>query len=120
MAFDFRQLVRVAKRLEEAHGYFELGMTEQALDCLEGLGELGPFEAEVQLLRGEALRRQHRFDDAAVALQTAASKFPSPYDRPAWYALSLCYRQAGDMNRAIQSLARARGARPRRKGPKSL
>jgi len=120
MKFDFRQLVRVAKRLREAHGYFELGMTQQALDCLDGLGELGPFEAEVQLLRGEALRKEHRFDDAELALRTAAKKFPAPYDRSAWYALSLCYRQVGDMNQAIQSLARARGAQPRRPKPKTL
>ena len=69
------------------------------------------------ILRGEALRMQHRYDAAASALRTAAQKFPAPYDRPAWLALSQCYRQVGDMNRAIQSLARARGARPRRKKP---
>ena len=119
MAFDFRQLVRVGKRLREAQGYFELGMTQHALDCLEGLGELGPFEAEVELLRGEALRLQHRYDDAASALRTAARKFPAPYDRSAWFALSLCYRQVGDVNRAIQSLARARGARPQGRRPKT-
>ena len=119
MAPDMAQLIRVAKRLREATGYFELGMPQHTLDCLEGLGELGPFEAEVQLLRGEALRVQHRYDDAAAALKTAARKFPAPYDRSAWFALSLCYRQVGDVNRAIQSLARARGAGPRRK-PKSL
>ena len=112
MAFGIRQLVRVARRLKEATGYLELGMAQHALDRLEGLGKLGPFEAEVELLRGEALRLQHRYDDAKVALKTAARKFPAPYDRSAWLALSLCYRQVGDMNRAIQSLARARGALP--------
>ena len=119
MEFDFRQLVRVSKRLKEAHGYFELGMTQHALDCLEGLGELGPFEAEIELLRGEALRKQQRFDDAEIALRAAAKKFPSPFDRSAWYALSLCYRQAGHVNQAIQSLARARGAGARPKRPKT-
>ena len=120
MKFDFQQLVRVAKRLREAHGYFELGLTQRTLDCLDGLGELGPFEAEVELLRGEALRAEHRYDDAASALKAAAKKFPAPYDRSAWYALSLCYRQVGDMNRAIQSLARARGAGLRQPKPKPL
>jgi len=120
MTFDIRQLVRVARRVQEATGYFELGMMQHTLDCLDGLGELGPFEAEAELLRGEALRMQHRYDDAASALRTAARKFPAPFDRSAWFALSLCYRQVGDMNRAIQSLARARGARPRTKGPNSF
>ena len=117
MSFDFRQLVRVAKRLREATGYFELGMSQHALDCLENLGELGPFEAEVELLRGESLRMQRRYDDAASSLRTAARKFPAPFDKSAWYALSLCYRQVGDVNRAIDSLAHARGAHPRRKRP---
>ena len=120
MSIDVFQLVRVGKRIQEATGYFELGMPQHTLDCLEDLGELGPFEAEVELLRGEALRRQHRYEDAATALKTAASKFPAPHDRSAWLALSLCYQQVGDTSRAIQSLARARGARPRNKGPQSL
>ena len=120
MPFDHRQLVRVAKRIREATGYFELGMAQHTLDCLDGLGELGPFEAEVALLRGEALRFQHRYDDAAVALKTAARKFPAPFDRSAWFALSLCYRQAGATGLAIQSLARARGAHVSRKRHKPL
>lgn len=120
MSFDQRQLVRIAKRLQEAAGYFELGMAEHTLECLDGLGELGPFEAEVALLRGEALRLQHRYDDAALALKIAARKFPAPFDRSAWFALSLCYRQAGATGLAIQSLARARGAYTTRKRRRPL
>jgi predicted Zn-dependent protease len=116
MPFDARQFARVAKRLQQAIGYLELGMAQHALDGLTGLGDLGPLEAEVQLLRGQALRIQRRFDDAATAFKTAARKFPSPLDRSAWFALSQCYRQAGDTGRAIQSLARARGANPPTRG----
>jgi tetratricopeptide (TPR) repeat protein len=110
MSFDQLQMIRVAKRLQQAHGYLELGMTQQALDRLEGLKELGPFEAEVALVRGQAFRMQHRYADAATALKSAARKFPPPFDRSAWFALSLCYRQAGDTGRAINSLGIARGA----------
>lgn len=117
MTFDHQQFVRISKRVNEATGYFELGMYGHTLDCLEGLGELGPLEAEVELLRGEALRMQHRYDDAASALKTAAKKFPAPHDRSAWLALSLCYRQVGDTNRAVQSLACARGAAPPERRP---
>lgn len=113
MSFDGRQLVRVAKRLLQASGYLELGMRQHALDRLDGLGDLGPFEAAVELLRAEALRGQHRYQDAATSFKNAARKFPSPQNKPVWLASSLCYRQAGDILRAIQSLARARGARPR-------
>ena len=110
MSFDRTQFARIAKRLVEATGYLELGMPEHALGRLEGLGDLGPMAAEVDLLRGEALRCQHRFEDAAHSFQQAARKFPSPQKRAAWLALSRCYRQAGDTDRAIQSLANARGA----------
>ena len=117
MTFDHRQFVRVAKRLREATGYLELSLHQRALDCLDDLGELGPLEAEVELLRGEAFRMQHRYDDAASALKTAARKFPAPLDKSAWLALSLCYREVGDTSRAVQSLACARGALPPEKRP---
>jgi len=117
-SFGQAQYVRVAKRLQEAAGYFELGMTQQTLDCLEGLGELGPFEAAVELLRGESLRLQHRYRDAATSLEVAAKSFPTPMDRRAWLVVSQCYRKAGLTDRAVQSLACARGARLPKPKPK--
>lgn len=114
------QLLRIAKRVQHAVGYVELGMPEHALERLEGLGELGPFEAEVELIRGEAYRCLNRYDDAAVALKAAATKFPSPFDKPAWFALSLCYSQAGNQTEAARMLARARGARPGKRRPKKF
>lgn len=110
MAFDNRQLYRVAHRLREASGYLDLGMSQQTLDCLEGLGELGPFEAEVNLLLGEAYGAQERFEEAAASFKTAARALPPPHRRPAFLALSMLYREAGDTHGAIQALARARGA----------
>lgn len=114
-----QNMIRIAKRLKAATGYLELGMAQHALDTLEDLEDLGPFEGPVELLRGEALRLQHRYTDAEKSLKIAARKFPSPQDRSAWLALSNCYRQAGDTDRAIRCLGRARGARPpkRRREP---
>ena len=114
-----RHMIRIAKRLAAATGYLELGMTQHALDTLEGLSDLGPFEGPVELLRGEALRIQHRYADAEKSLKIAARKFPSPEDRTAWLALSNCYRQAGDVDGAVRMLARARGAHPPKKKRKS-
>ena len=110
MSFDEVHYQRISKRLAQAVGYLEFGMPGHALERLEGLGELGPLEAEVEMVRGEALQCQHRYDDAAASLKNAARKAPSPRNRAAWLALSMCYRQAGDTDRAIQSLANARGA----------
>ena len=114
MSFSDFQYVRIGRRLAQASGYLELGMAQHALDRLEGLGELGPLEAEVELLRGEALRIQQRYEDAASSFENAAQKAPSPQNRAAWLAVSLCYRKAGDTDRAIQSLAHARGVLPYR------
>jgi tetratricopeptide (TPR) repeat protein len=110
MSFDRVQMVRVAKRMQQAAGYLELGMAQHALDRLDQAGEFGPFEAEIDLLRGQALGMQHRFRDAAVSIQSALLKFPAPHDKRAWLALSHCYKAAGDTQRALQSLAQARGA----------
>lgn len=113
MTTDVFHFVRVLKRLSEATGYLELGMTQHVLECLDGLTPLGPFEADVELLRGEALRRQHRYQDAALALKAAAqssSRSPNVEDSSAWLALSLCLQQGGQVAQALQVLARARGA----------
>ena len=109
MILSSLQLARLCKRMTEATGYLELGMAEQALDRLTGLGELGPLEGEVELIRGEALRCQRRYEDAANSFEKAIRNGPAPRKRTAWLGLSLCYRQAGDTARAIQSLAHARG-----------
>ncbi len=114
MTPDIAQFVRVAKRVSEATGYLELGMAQHTLDRLENLGPVGPFETEINLLRGEALRRQNRWEDAAVALQ-AAEKPCSAEDKSAWLALSACYQQAGSAQKAVEMLARARGAYPDKK-----
>ncbi len=112
MTFDKTQMIRVTKRLREATGYLELDMPEHALERLNEIGELGPWEADVELIRGEAFRRQHRFAAAVTSLETAARKRLSPHRKSALWVLSLCYRQVGDQARADQMLAYARGVRP--------
>lgn len=65
------QWIRISKRLTEAAGFLELGMPEKALERLDNLGPLGPFEADVERLRGEAYRLQHRDEEAARSFQAA-------------------------------------------------
>ena len=104
------QMIRVSKRVTQAAGFLELNLSQKALDCLHNLGPLGPFEAEVELLRGEAFRRQRRFQDAAKSFSTAVRRFVSPQDQRTYLALSACFQQVGDPAQALQMLARARGA----------
>ena len=113
------QVVRTIKRLSEAIGYLELGMTQQALVCLEGLDEPGPFTAIAEMLRGEAARREHRLDEAARLFEAAARMLPAPDNKSIWLALSAFHRQAGNTERAIETLAHARGARPPRARPRA-
>jgi len=57
-------IVRVLKRLKTAVGYHELGMTLQALRCLDSLaspGKIGPFRPVQAVLRDEFL--SNRDDD---------------------------------------------------------
>lgn len=112
MIFDPHQLVRATKRLASAEGYLELHMPHQALESLERIAEPGPLRPVVEMLRGKALWMEHRYDDAARSLAYAAENMGSPHNRPAWLALSLYYQQHGQAEAALESLARARGARP--------
>ena len=113
------RVVSVLRRLSEAKGYLELGMTQQALACLDKIRDPGPFTAAVEMIRGEAARREQRFDAAASSFETAARMLHAPHDRPVWLTLSMCYRQAGDTDRAIESLALARGALPPKARPQA-
>ncbi len=115
MEFDNAKVIRITKRLRFAIGYYELGMYQQAIVCLEHLdelGELGPFEPAAEMVRAEALKAHSQYAAAAVSLETAARMLPAPHDQSVWLALSMCYQQAGDTQRAINSLGCARGAKP--------
>ena len=110
MTFDHVQFVRAVRRLASAEGYLELRMPRQALENLDGIGEPGPLRPAVEMLRGKALWLDHRYDDAARSLRFAARNIHSPHDRPVWLALSIYYRNHGQPGKALDSLARARGA----------
>ena len=107
---DQRNYARLSRRLSEADGYIDLGMSQHALDRLEGLGDHGPFEAAVAMLRGKALWLQKRFDEAAENLRLAADGLNSPQSRQAWLAISLYHRHRHDVDNAVDALSRARGA----------
>jgi len=103
------QFIRISKRVTKAAGFLELDMPREALECLDIHGPLGPFEAEVEILRGEAYRRQQRFQEAAKSFRTAAKMFASPADQEAYMALSVCLRQTGDPGMALTLFARSFG-----------
>jgi tetratricopeptide (TPR) repeat protein len=117
MAYDQTQLVQTTKRLLAAEGYLELRMPGQALESLETIDDPGPFRGAIELLRGKALWLAHRYDEAATALEYAAKSLRAPLNREAWLALSIYYRNQGQSDEALESLARARGAHPPKPRP---
>lgn len=86
---------RIVRRLAAAEGYLELGLPGYALQELHRVGSAGPFEGIAQLLKGEALQAQLRYDEAIPALNKAAELFPAPFNQRAWLGLSRCYREQG-------------------------
>ncbi len=109
MAATF-QTVQIAKRLVEADGYLELGMPAQALERLQPLSTDGPFGSLVSYMRGHALQIEERFEAAASYLEAAAKELPEPLAKQIWLELSECYRRAGFISHAVNSLGSARGA----------
>lgn len=105
-----KQQIRIQKRLNESIGYLELGLNRRAIDCLADLGPLGSFETTVEMIRAEAFRREGCYDEAIGSLVQLVKKTPSPFDRPVWLAMSMCFHDAGDLDSAIQTLGFARGA----------
>ncbi len=114
MAFDFAKIIRTAKRLQEATGYLELGMTQHCLNRLEGLDAVPPLDAEVMSLRNRAQQHLRDCRATALSLEDAPSQESEPTSKETWFTLSLCYQLAGDVDRAVQALAHARGAQPPR------
>lgn len=108
--------VRIAKRLTQATGYIELGMTLQAMEVLDRAGALAdtegllPLLSLVEMLRGVATRSHGRHQDVTAALAEAAERLPDMASQSAWLALTACYRHSGDAEAAVNSLGRVRGA----------
>lgn len=107
---QIRQHLRIMKRLIEADGYLDLGLTQQALATLDAIYAPGRYIGAIEFLRGKALWMENRVDDAIDSLRFAAEHTASPFNRPAWLALSAYYHDNGLTDEAIDSLAHARGA----------
>jgi len=114
-------MARVTKRLRAAVGYYELGMSRHAVQCLDSvlqLGEIGPFRVAEEILRAQFLKSEADYGAAAKALENAARMTPTRDNQALWAAVSACYRDAGDIGRAVNSMAYARGAVPPKVGDK--
>lgn len=98
---------KIVRRLAAAEGYLELSLPNYALEELNRVPDGGPFEGIAQLLKGEALQAEQRFDEAIPALNRAAELFPKPFNQRALLGLSHCYREQGRDDLAAQAEAAA-------------
>jgi hypothetical protein len=107
-------IVRVLKRLKAAIGYYELGMKQHAVGCLDSLaalGKLGPFEFVIEVLRDEIIRNRENHVSAAHALEVVACMLPRPQRDAIGLTLSACYGQGNAGGRTANNVAIARGAK---------
>ncbi len=76
----------LAAEMAYANQCSAVGRYEEALEVLDGLLDKSPSPANVQMLRGHALKTIGRHDDAVAAYQAAAAERPGFGD--AWWSLA--------------------------------
>ncbi len=79
------------KLQHQAEGYLELGMSQQALDVLNRLGDSDDGDADLHAfyLQGEALRGLGRYGEALAALGRVTKA--EPENVHAWLAVGWCH-----------------------------
>ncbi len=88
--------IKIVRRLAAAEGYLELGLADCALVELSHIEDGAEFQAIADLLRGEALQAEGRFEEAIGPLKRAAEQFPSPLCQRAWASLTTCCEHTGN------------------------
>lgn len=101
---------RISRVIREAEGYLELGLPEQAGDCLKRRAALVQQSGRASYLLGEALRESERYHEAAPPLQRAMELLPG--DLHVHLALAWCYKRTGRLELAIQALEQAIHSEP--------
>lgn len=96
---------RISRTIREAEGYLELGLPEQATECLKRRSSLVIQSGRASYLLGEALREAERYNEATAPLERAAELMPS--DMHVHLALAWCYKRTGRLECAIEALEQA-------------
>ncbi len=102
------EYARAAKRLLEAIGYLELGMIQHTRDCLIDAGNSTALSPAAKMIRDEAVRRESCQIVQFLAVDFSHAMAPEPVDEDILLALSRCFREAGESERAEEVLAYTR------------
>jgi tetratricopeptide (TPR) repeat protein len=100
-----RNRILLRRTIDEAEGYLELGLIEQALHALQRRGALVHGNGRACYLLGDTLRELGRYEDALLPLERSAALLPD--DIHVCLALGWCYKRTGQLAKAIESLERA-------------
>ncbi|NIL98922.1 MAG: tetratricopeptide repeat protein [Planctomycetales bacterium] len=101
---------RQQRLLRQAEGYLELGMYEHALASVKQLEGGDQLDGHAYYLKGEALRWLTRYRESLVELHRAAELVPEAVH--VWLAMGWCYKRAGRLDLAIESLEEALAYEP--------
>lgn len=101
---------RLTRVIRQAEGYLELGMPDQAAECLKRRRTVVRHSGRANYLLGEALRESERYNEAARPLERAAELMPS--DIHVHLALAWCYKRTGRLRQAIEALEQALASDP--------
>lgn len=100
--------LRVAMNLEE------MGQTEEALRELDVLARERPDGLDALVTKGDILRRQQRFADAATAYDAAIRRVPrlASHHWPLLYSRGIAYERSGEWPKAEADFQKALELRP--------
>ena len=108
MASEYR--IRTKQIEQQAEGYLELGMSQQALDTFARLGNPDQYSPKALYLSGEALRSLGRYQEALLPLGRAAEA--SPENIHVRLALGWCHKRNAQLDLAIQDIQAALKTEP--------
>jgi hypothetical protein len=97
---EHTRTARTAKRLLEAIGYLELGMIRHARGCLVDVGDPAALAPATRMIRDEAMRRESRLSEDALPVDLIHPAAPEPVGEDLLLALSRCFWDAGESERA--------------------
>jgi tetratricopeptide (TPR) repeat protein len=105
-----RHRIRLRQYQQQAEGYLEIGMPQQALDVLARLGKAEALGSHALYLRGKALSDLGRYAEALVPLAEVVDA--DPENVHVRLVQGWCHKRVGRLDLAVHDLEMALRAHP--------
>lgn len=120
-ADDYSQAIAVYDTIAPGNVFYRRGQVRKALN-LEAMGEISqavkllnriaedyPQDVSALITKGDILREQQKYSQAAASYSQAIARTPIPSnsDWPLYYARGICYERGGDWEKAERDFLRA-------------